>query len=391
MAKSLFEQLRPATAKLPESGIVAVANHGRNKDGLIPLWVGEGDLPTPKFIADAATASLARGETFYTWQRGIPELRQALADYHTRLYGRKFIMDEFFITGSGMQAMQLAVQAVAGVGDEAIVPSPAWPNMHAALSVMGAKPVEILLDFAETGWRLDLNRLENAITPKTCAISINSPGNPTGWMADRQTLQGILVLARKYGLWIIADEVYCRFTYDNNTVASFHDIANSDDQIIFVNTFSKNWAMTGWRIGWISASPELGQVFENLIQYSTSGVAPFMQHAAIAALEQGEDFLSAQLAKARKCRDIVTTALRATGKTHFAVPNGAFYLFFSITGIEDTTPIAFRLVDEANVGLAPGSAFGAGGDSYLRLCFLRDPIQLQQGVERLVNWLETKI
>ena len=256
---------------------------------------------------------------------------------------------------------------------------------------MGAKPVEILLDFDQSGWRLDLNRLENAITPKTRAISINSPSNPTGWMADRQMLQGILDLARKHGLWIIADEVYCRFTYEHNTAASFHDIAKSDDQIIFVNTFSKNWAMTGWRIGWISASPELGQVFENLIQYSTSGVAPFMQHAAIAALEQGEDFLSAQLAKARICRDIVTTALSASGKVRFAVPNGAFYLFFSINGVKDTTPIAFRLVDEANVGLAPGSAFGSGGDSYLRLCFLRDPNQLQQGVDRLVNWLETKI
>ncbi|MBB4305295.1 aspartate/methionine/tyrosine aminotransferase [Rhodobium orientis] len=386
----LMESLRAEAREAPESGIVEVMTYGWGRPGLIPLWAGEGDLPTPEFIRDAASRSLADGETFYTSQRGIPELREALADYHTRLYGRPFQPERFFVTGSGMQAIQIAVDSVAGAGDEVLVPSPAWPNIVAALGVSGARPVELPMSLGNDGWVLDLEKLKAAITPKTRAIFVNSPSNPTGWVAGREVLAEILDLARKEGLWIISDEVYSRFYFgDAPRAPSFYDVAEDDDRILYVNTFSKNWAMTGWRVGWISAAPELGQVIENLIQYSTSGVAVFMQRAAVAALNDGEAFVAEQVARARSGRDLICSALERTGRTRFAWPAGAFYLFFAVDGEPDTSKLGLRLVDEANIGLAPGTAFGAGGEGYMRLCFARGADGLQTATQRLVTWLQT--
>ncbi len=385
-----LSSLRPEAADAPESGIVAVFNYGREKSDLIPLWVGEGDLPTPSFIHEATTRGLESGQTFYTWQRGIPELRSALSRYHARVYGKKIPDEHFYVTGSGMQAIQIAVQAVAGKGDQVIVPSPVWPNITAALGVMGAEPVQVQIDFSKNGWSLDIDKIAGAVTAHTRALFINTPGNPTGWMADEDCLHDILELARKHGLWIIADEVYGRFAYGCDRAPSFYDVAGPNDRVLYANTFSKNWAMTGWRMGWISAPPEIGQVLENLIQYSTSGVPEFTQRGAIEALENGESFLLSQRQKAHKNRDLLANALIATGKAQCAIPHGTFYLFFSVDGHLDSTKLAMQLVDEAKVGLAPGGAFGPGGEPFLRACFLRDTDEIKTATERLVDWLNNQ-
>lgn len=382
--ESLLSGLRPEARNAPESGIVEVVNHGRLKEGLIPLWVGEGDLPTPDFIARAANASLAAGETFYTWQRGIPDLREALARYHTTLYGQPFAMDRFFITGSGMQAVQIVVRMITGPGDEVVIPTPAWPNVAAAIGIAGAIPVNVPMDYVQGRFSLDLDRLAAAITPRTRAIAINSPANPTGWTATKDELAAILALARKHGIWIIADEIYGRFVYDGSArAASFHDVMEAEDRILFVQTFSKNWAMTGWRIGWIEAPPAFGQVIENLIQYSTSGSPVFVQRAAIAALEEGEPFVAEQIARATEGRRIIAEGLKATNRVTLSPPDGAFYQFFSVDGREDSRALAIDLVDTANVGLAPGTAFGPGGETGLRLCFARKSSDLVEVVARL--------
>ncbi|MCX5497770.1 pyridoxal phosphate-dependent aminotransferase [Kaistia dalseonensis] len=380
-------RLRSEATNAPESGIVEVFNYGRDRPGLIPLWVGEGDLPTPDFIADAARASLSEGETFYTYQRGIPELRTALARYHARVFHKPFDPERFFVTSGGMPAIQIALRMVAGESDEVVVPTPAWPNFAAAAEIGGARTVAVPMSFGNAGWMLDLDRYFAAVTPRTTALFLNSPCNPTGWTATREELIAIRDFARARGLWIIADEVYNRFFYEADRAPSFYDIAEPDERILYVNTLSKNWAMTGWRVGWLSAPPELGQVVENLIQYSSSGTAKFMQRGAVAAIEQGDAFIDFQIERAKRAREIVCAGLEATGRVRFSWPAGAFYLFFSVDGEPDTRKLGLRLVDEANVGLAPGDAFGPGGAGYMRMCFLRDPAQLTEATERLAIWL----
>jgi aspartate/methionine/tyrosine aminotransferase len=379
--------LRPEAAGAPESGIVEVSNYGRGRPGLIPLWVGEGDLPTPAFICDAATRSLAAGETMYTWQRGIPELREAISRYTNRVYGAATTAEQFFVTGGGMQAVQIAMRMVAGPGDEVLIPTPAWPNFAAAASIAGARVVPVPMGFGNAGWTLDTDRLEQAVTPATTAIIINSPANPTGWTASHEDLAAVLALARRHGLWVVADEIYGRFVYAGTRAPSFRDVMQDGDRVLFVQTMSKNWAMTGWRIGWLEAPAALGGVVENLIQYSTSGVPVFGQRAAITAIEEGEAFVAAQIARAGESLARLTAALDRTGRVRYGRPAGAFYLFFSIDGVTDSRRAALALVDEALVGLAPGTAFGEGAESFLRLCFARDPDQVGEAGERLARWI----
>ncbi|MBC7281650.1 pyridoxal phosphate-dependent aminotransferase [Hoeflea sp.] len=382
-----FDSLSRRAIQAPESGIVAVVNHGRLKPGLIPLWAGEGDEPTPDFISRSSADALMAGETFYTWQRGIPELRQALADYHARHFGRTLPLDAFCVTGSGMQAIKIAIEAVTDPGDEVIQITPAWPNFAAALGMSGGVAVPATLDYANGSWSIDPDRIAHAITPKTRALFINSPSNPTGWTATRQDLAAILDLARKHGLWIIADEIYSRFFYAGGRAPSFLDIMDDTDRIIFVNTFSKNWSMTGWRVGWIVAPPSIIQVLENSVQYQTSGVAQFMQKGAVAALEQGEAHVEAQVAKATLARDLFCDALTGTNRVVTQKPDGAFYAFFRIDGVTDTRSAAIDIVDRAGVGLAPGTAFGAGGSSFLRACFLRRLDHVEEAAGRLATYI----
>jgi aspartate/methionine/tyrosine aminotransferase len=381
----------------PPSGIVEVFNYAQSRPELdvIPLWVGQGHLPTPDFISDAAVASLKAGETFYTWQRGIPELRSALARYHQRLYGRDFDPENFFVCQSGMQSVQLAIQSLLAPGDEIVLPTPAWPNYSAPLRMAGVEPVEVVMEFDGQSWRLDLDRLFDSVTAATKALLMNTPSNPLGRIMTRDEITAVRDFARKRGLWIIADEVYARFYFpsDGSNASlppSFLDVCEPDERIVFCNTFSKNWAMTGWRIGWMIAPKPMGQVIENLVQYNTSGTTTFLQKGCVAALDHGEAFLRNQLEQARISRDIVCDALGRLPGVEFSRPEGAFYLFFRIRGESDSTALSRRLIDEARVGLAPGSAFGPGGQGFLRLCFARNSDHLVEAMRRLTRWFETR-
>jgi aspartate/methionine/tyrosine aminotransferase len=400
LAPSLLDAIRPEAREAPESGIVEVYNYGRGRQGLIPLWVGEGDLPTPDFIRDAAKAALDQGETFYTYQRGVPELRQAIAAYMTRHYGAPhaggaFTPERFFVTAGGMHAIQIALRLVCGAGDEVILPTPAWPNFLGAAIAVGARTVFAPMrrgpDAAgrpgKGKWTLDVDLIESLITPATRAILVNTPSNPTGWTATADEIAATLALARKHGLWIVADEIYGRFFYAGERAPSFHDQMQAGDRVLFVQTMSKNWAMTGWRLGWIEAPPQLGQAIENLIQYSSSGSPVFVQRAATVALDRGEAFVEESKARARAARGVLADALRATGRVDFGEPDGAFYLFAHVEGVEDTRALALRLVDEAGVGVAPGTAFGPGGAPYLRLCYARDPRDVAEVAARMTRWL----
>jgi aspartate/methionine/tyrosine aminotransferase len=386
----LITALAPSARAMPESGIVKLFNYGRSREGLIGLWAGEGDTPTPELIRAGAIAGLNEGQTFYTFQRGIPPLRDALAAYFTRLYERAFSAEEFFVTCGGMQAIQMAVQLVVGHGDEVVVPAPGWPNFEGAILSRGGVPRSVPMQFGAAGWTLDLDRLFDACGDRTRAIFINTPSNPTGWTASADELRAILEFARARGIWIIADEIYGRFYYEGGVAPSFQTMREPDDRILFVQTFSKNWAMTGWRMGWLQAPPELGQTIENLIQYNTSGVPTFLQPAGVVALGEGETVARDQLARAAEGRKIVCGAIEPFGNVRFAWPAGAFYLLFGIEGVTSSMDAAMEIVDQTAVGLAPGSAFGPEGEGYFRLCYLRSPDQLREAMARLTGWLERR-
>lgn len=395
-----FDSLSARARAAPESGIMQVIEYGLGKPGLIPLWAGEGHRPTPPFICDAANASLAAGETFYTYQGGIPALRESLARYHSFHYGGAFDPARFFVTASGMHAMQAAILMAADPGDEIIYHEPAWPNFAAAAEIAGVRPVPVAMRLSapQDGpgrWTLDPDALFAAVTPRTRGFFLNTPSNPTGWVMPAEDMKTVLDFARQRGLWIIADEIYGRFCFaggrqsarDRPIAPSFHTVIEPEDRVLFVNTFSKNWAMTGWRIGWLGAPQSCWAKIENLVQYSTSGVAVFMQRAAVAALEEGDAFSETVIEDARSGRAMLADALAKSSRYRFAEPAGAFYGFFAIDGHPDTDRLGMTLVDEANIGLAPGSAFGETGRGYLRLCFARDPDSLGQALERLGDWV----
>ena len=386
----LIESLSPRSLRAPESGIVEVVNYARGREGLIPLWVGEGDLPTPDFIARAASDALLRGETFYTWQRGIPELRAALARYYARRFGANLSAENFYVVGSGMQAIKLAIETLVSPGDEMVYLTPAWPNFAAAAELSDATPVAVPLAFSGGRWQVDLNRVEAAITPKTRVLFVNTPSNPTGWTATREDLASLLAIARRHDLWIMADEIYALYHYAGGRAPSFLDVMEDGDRIVFVNSFSKNWSMTGWRVGWIVAPPEMGQVLENLIQYSTSGVPQFLQQGAIVALDEGDAFLQANIDKAAKNRDVFCDALIATNRVETLKPDGALYAFLKIDGVTDSRRTALDIVDRTNVGLAPGTAFGPGGELFMRACFLRDPGHVEEAANRLARYIAAR-
>ncbi len=247
------------------------------------------------------------------------------------------------------------------------------------------------MEFRNGRWTLDLDRLFDAITPRTRAISLNSPSNPVGWTATRDELIAVRDQCRKHGLWIFGDEVYSRFFYGERgeqRAPSFLDICDDEDQLLLANTFSKNWAMTGWRAGWLQAPRALGPAIERIIQVNSSGTPAFLQRGCVAALDNGDEFLDSQVAKARANRDLVVERLREMPGIRFEVPQGAFYLFFGIDGMTDSAATTKRIIDEAKVGFAPGSTFGLGGEGHLRMCYLRDPAKIEEALIRFGAWLK---
>jgi len=369
---------------LTETGIAEVSMSVFGDPDVVPMWFGEGDLVTPDFVREAAARSMQAGETFYTWQRGLPELRASLSAYTERLYGIKCGADRISATTGGMQAILLCCQMLLDPGDNIVIVSPIWPNITSATRLMRGEPRYVALDRAKDGsWSLDVQKVFDAVDGRTRAIFVNSPGNPTGWTMSSDQQRALLDFARKRGLWIMADEVYARLIYTRAVAPSFLEIAGPDDPLLVLNSFSKPWAMTGWRIGWLTHPAALGDQLAKLVQINTSGIPAFLQRGAIAALERGDAFVEQMVERCRAGGEQVFQRLSANPRVTIARPEAAFYSFFSVDGVDDTMAFCKKLAREYKVGLAPGEAFAAGGQGNIRLCFASGADRLSKGLDRI--------
>ena len=378
---------RSAVRALVASEIREVANAGMGDADILPFWFGEPDEVTPAYIRDAAVASIAAGETFYTQNFGISELREAIARYVTRLH-RPVTAGNVAVTSSGMNALMLAIEALVSPGDRVVCVTPLWPNLTEIPKILGAEVVRVGLAFDRAGWRLDTERLLSALAPGTRAVMINSPNNPTGWAVEREAQEAILAHCRKHGIWIIADDVYERLYYaGGNCAPSFLDFADATDRVVSTNSFSKAWLMTGWRLGWIVAPPALMPDLGKLIEYNTSCAPVFVQRAGVTAITEGEPTVQHTLARFRVARDFLVGQLAALDGIAVASPPGAMYVFFRVAGVTDSFEFCKRLVREARLGLAPGSAFGPEGQGFVRWCFAASEERLLDGVGRLREFL----
>lgn len=382
-ARPLLDDLRHDVAELKETDIVEVALHGWGREDLVPFWFGEGDRSTPEFIAKSAADALMRGETFYTDQRGIRELRDELAAYTKRTFGVDVGDDRVSLVTAGMSGLYLVMDMLVEQGDEIVVVGPVWPNIYSTVTVHGGVVRDVSIRLTDDGWQLDLDALFAAVTDKTKAIFINSPGNPTGWLMEADQQKAVMDFARERGVWVVADEVYHQLVFDRDVAPSFLQVARPDDRLIVVNSFSKSWMMTGWRLGWLTHPAELAPVVAKLVQITTSGVPQFLQRGAITALREGDSVIRDLRAQCLAGRDIVFDRLEAWPMVRAARPKAAFYAFFAFEGMTDSLAMAKRIIDEANVGLAPGSAFGPAGEGYLRLCFAASEETLVKGLDRL--------
>ncbi len=382
--------MRDAILNLEASKIREVANAGLGRSDVLAFWFGESDEATPDFIRQAAIESLQRGETFYAHNLGLPELRQALAGYTRRLHG-PVDAGRFAVTSGGVNALMLAVQALVDAGDEVVAVTPIWPNLTAQPLIMGAKLRTVSLKPVDGAWTLDLQALLEAITPATRLLVLNAPNNPTGWTLSQAEQRAILDHCRRTGTWILADEVYERLYFEptpNGCAPSFLDIAAPDDRLVVAHSFSKSFLMTGWRLGWLVMPPALVEPMGKLIEFNTSCASVFTQRGAIAAVTRTDEVTPRVVAHLKACRDTLVPLLQAIPEVRLSPAKGGMYAFFQLDGHPDALATAKRLVVEAGLGLAPGSAFAPEADGWLRWCFAsRDLDRLGQGVQRLKDWL----
>jgi aspartate/methionine/tyrosine aminotransferase len=385
---------RDTVLALAPSRIREVANAGLGDPDVLPFWFGEPDEVTPAFIRNAGIAAIERGETFYAENLGIPELREAVAAYVSRLH-RPTAMDEVAVTSSGMSALMLAVQALVEPGDRVVVVTPLWPNLTEIPKILAGNVVRVPLRFSPSGWTLDTARLLAALVPGTRALLVNSPNNPTGWTLEVPAIEAILAHCRRHGIWIVADDVYERLYYRSaasplHCAPGFLDRATGDDRVISTNSFSKAWLMTGWRLGWMVAPRALVAHLGTLIEYNTSCAPAFVQRAGLAALRDGETVVAHTRERFRHARDLLVGELNSIRGVTAAPPPGAMYAFFRVDGIDDSLAFCKALVRDAKLGLAPGGAFGPEGEGFLRWCFAASDARLAEGLARLRRFLSAR-
>lgn len=379
---------------VPPSRIRELAEAAMKMGGVLKLYFGESNIPTPDFIKRAASQALEAGYTFYTENAGLPGLRQDLAAYYRRLQGvEPDWQSEIVVTASGVQALNVGIRCVLDPGDEALVLAPAWPNASAIIRMGNAVPVEVPLPLRGDRYAIDFDALQAAVSPRTRLLVYTSPSNPLGWVATEAEQERLLAFARRHDLWLLADEVYDRLYYAGAELGvpapSILRKATRQDAVLVAQSFSKTFCMTGWRIGWLVARRDVGEKAAQLNEFIISHATSFIQRAAQAALAHGEDELRRMLVRLRENRDFCLAALRRMPGATVPSPDGAFYLFPRIDGLTDSFAFCWKLLQETKVGIAPGVAFGAGGEGSVRICYAAERAILEPAMERLAGFLST--
>lgn len=391
IADHFAPEARPAISGLPASRIRVIANAAMDRRDVAAFWFGESDRPTADFITEAAIDSLRRHETFYTQNLGRPALRSAIARYSSGLHGIGLDDSRIAAVGSGVSGLMLAAQTILSPGDRVVVVTPIWPNIAEIPKILGAEVIRHPLRVENGRWRLDVEQLIDRLTPETRMLIVNSPNNPTGWTIEAEDQAALFEYCRRHGIWILSDDVYERLVFRPglNVAPSMLAIADPEDRLLVVNSFSKAWRMTGWRIGWITAPAAMMDDLAKVIEYNTSCISDFAQHGAIAAMTDPQSEATVQEFRAglEKSRAILVKGLREIGPVEVPEADGAMYAFFRIEGRQDCMELARGLVDKVGLGLAPGSAFGPEGDGWLRWCFAAAPEKIEDGLDRLRSFL----
>jgi aspartate aminotransferase len=385
-------QVARSVENVPHSRIRELAEIAMSMPGVLRLYFGESNLPTPEFIKRAAIDALAEGYTFYTENAGLPSLRRAIARQYGILHNVELDpATEIVITASGVQALNVGIRAVLDPGDEALVLTPAWPNGASNVAMANAIPHYIPQPLCGDRYAIDFDALEAAITPRTRLLLYTSPSNPLGWVATAGEQQRLLDFSRRHALWLLADEVYDRLYYAGaalgSPVPSILRRATRDDAVMVVQSFSKTYCMTGWRVGWLIARRDLAHKATQLNEFIVSHAPSFAQKAAETALAHGEEELVRMLERLKQNRDLALAALRRMPGVTVPQPDGAFYLFPKIEGMTDSFAFCRRLLEQCRVGLAPGVAFGAGGEGCVRICYAAEREILEPAMDRLGRFL----
>lgn len=361
-------------------------------DGVYKLYFGESNLPTPDYIKRAAHKAMTDGFTFYTENAGLPSLRRAIARYYEEIHRVSIDpLSEVVVTASGVQALNVGIRCVLNPGDEAIVLTPAWPNGSSIVAMSNATPVQVAHVLRDGRYTIDFDSLEAAVTPRTRLLLYTSPSNPLGWVATDEEQNRILDFVRRHDLWLMADEVYDRLHYPDvpafSPAPSILRKVARQDPVIVVQSFSKAWCMTGWRLGWLISRRDLCARATQLNEFIISHAPSFAQRAGETALLWGETVLKDMVARLRENRDFCLQVLEQVPGVTVPKPEGAFYLFPRIDGLTDSFEFCKALLMETRVGLAPGVAFGAGGEGSVRICYAAERSVLEPAMDKLAVFL----
>ncbi len=380
-------RLSSRVKSFPPSGIRKIFDLAR-QPGTISLAIGEPDFDTPLHIREAAKAALDRGETHYSLNLGAEDLRRAIADRTARKSGVQVNPEtEIIVTIGGAEALYLAMQAVLNPGDEVLIPDPGFMVYNSQPLACDARPVPYPLRI-ENGFYPDLAEVEALITPRTKMLVLNSPGNPTGQLFTGEVLEGFAALAEKHDLLVISDEVYDTIVYDHREAISFASLPGMKERTITVNSFSKAYAMTGWRLGYAIAHPALIQAMMKLHQILAAAAPTMLQSAAVVALEGDQGFIDEMVREYQQRRDLVTDLLNQVPGFRCLKPEGAFYAFPDIrgTGMSSVELCEF-LLKTAKVGCVPGNTFGANGEGFVRISYATSREKLEEAGKRMARAL----